>query len=51
MEVFLMFVERILKKPTTFREQLDILITRGLVVEDEDIALSILQRINYYRFG
>lgn len=50
MEVFLLSEERILKKPTTFREQLDILIGRGLVVEDEDYAISILQRINYYRF-
>ncbi|BCG57790.1 Abi family protein [Paenibacillus sp. URB8-2] len=41
---------RILKKPTTFREQLDILIDRGMVVEDETKALTILQRINYYRF-
>ena len=45
-----MFVERIYKKNNYFREQLDILIARGLVVEDEDVALSILQRINFYRF-
>lgn len=42
--------ERILKKPTTFREQLNILIDRGLVVKDEAHAISILHRINYYRF-
>lgn len=42
--------ERILKKPTTFREQLDILIDRGLVTDDQEKALAILQRTNYYRF-
>ncbi|MFD1129352.1 Abi family protein [Paenibacillus provencensis] len=29
-----------LKRPTTFHEQLDILIQRGLIVEDEERALD-----------
>jgi abortive infection bacteriophage resistance protein len=38
-----------LKKPTTFEEQLNILKDRNLQIEDEQQALDILSRINYYR--
>ncbi|WP_188067055.1 Abi family protein [Brevibacillus brevis] len=39
-----------LKPPTTFEEQLNILRTRGVVIPDEKYSISILKRINYYRF-
>ncbi len=42
--------ERI-KKPTTFQEQIDILKERGMIIEDERVALDLLSRINYYRFS
>lgn len=35
----------------TYEEQLDLLIDRGLIVKDREYALSILKRINYYRFS
>lgn len=35
----------------THEEQLDLLIKRGLVVNDRQTALNILQRTNYYRFS
>ncbi len=38
------------KPPTTFEEQLSILRSRNLIVEDEEFALSVLRRLNYYRF-
>lgn len=38
-----------IKPAKTFEEQLDILIARGLIVEDKEWALEILQRISYYR--
>ena len=38
------------KPPTTFEEQLSILESRNLIVEDEEFALSVLRRLNYYRF-
>lgn len=40
----------ILKPPTTFKEQVQILSERGLIIEDEDFAINILSSINYYRF-
>ena len=39
-----------LKKPLTFDEQLDKLITHGMVVSDKEKAKDILKRVNYYRF-
>ena len=38
------------KKPTTYREQIAILESRGLIIRDKEEAERILQRINYYRF-
>ncbi len=35
----------------TVEEQLDLLISRGLIVNDKEFALSILERINYYRLS
>ncbi len=38
------------KKPTTYEEQLKILKSKGLIVEDEKFALKILKELNYYTF-
>ncbi|WP_415337551.1 Abi family protein, partial [Clostridium perfringens] len=38
-----------LKAPKTFEEQLKILKSRKMIIEDEDKALEILRRTNYYR--
>ena len=38
------------KPATTFLQQIDILKKRNLVIEDEDFALDVLKRVNYYRF-
>lgn len=35
----------------TLEEQLDILISRGLIVDDRENAIEILKRTNYYRFS
>ena len=40
-----------LKKPTTYREQLEILRARNVIVEDEPRCLDVLASINYYRFA
>jgi abortive infection bacteriophage resistance protein len=40
-----------LKLPATFEEQIQILKRRGLTIEDEDLAIRALQRINYYRLS
>lgn len=37
------------KPPTTYREQLNILAARGVIVEDEPVCEEILANINYYR--
>jgi abortive infection bacteriophage resistance protein len=39
------------KPPTTFQEQVDLLIKRGLIVEDPKKALLNISRINYYRLS
>lgn len=39
------------KKPTTFEEQINILRSRNLIIEDEDKAKDILCRVNYYRLS
>jgi len=39
------------KPPTTFQEQIDILIKRGLIIEDPEKALLNISRINYYRLS
>ena len=40
-----------IKTPTTFEEQVDILMSRNLEVEDRQKAIEILSRINYYRLS
>lgn len=40
-----------IKKPTTFREQVNILKNRNLQINDEEQAVEILSRINYYRLS
>ncbi|OPX90272.1 MAG: Abi-like protein [Pelotomaculum sp. PtaB.Bin104] len=40
-----------LKPPTTFEEQIEILKSRGLVVENEACAYGILHKVNYYRLS
>lgn len=44
-------VQPALKPPATFESQLQILKGRGLIIEDEDLAIRVLQRINYYRLS
>ena len=40
-----------LKAPTTYKEQLDKLVSRGCSVEDEAFCLKRLSEINYYRLS
>ncbi|MCF8023602.1 MAG: hypothetical protein K9L17_13025 [Clostridiales bacterium] len=40
-----------IKKPTTFAEQVNILKSRNLQIEDEEQAIETLSRINYYRLS
>ena len=40
-----------IKKPTTFIEQVDILKSRNLQIEEEEQAIETLRRINYYRLS
>jgi abortive infection bacteriophage resistance protein len=42
---------RSVKIPTTFEQQINILKSRGLVVNKEDLAFRTLQRVNYYRLS
>ncbi|WP_310551253.1 Abi family protein [Paenibacillus glufosinatiresistens] len=37
------------KPPATFKEQLQILRTRGIVISNDQLALQMLEKINYYR--
>lgn len=39
------------KTPTTFEEQLKILRKRNLIIDDENSAIDILSRVNYYRLS
>jgi abortive infection bacteriophage resistance protein len=39
------------KKPTTFKEQVELLKRRNLIIEEEKEAIGILKRINYYRLS
>lgn len=39
-----------LKKPTTYRQQIELLLSRGVVIHDIDKAINILKRVSYYRF-
>ncbi len=39
------------KKPTTLEEQIEILISRNLIIDDKQEAIDILNRVNYYRLS
>jgi abortive infection bacteriophage resistance protein len=39
------------KSPLSFQEQIDLLISRGLQVENKETATAYLSHINYYRLG
>lgn len=39
------------KPPLTYEEQLEILISRGLIVKDKSFAISVLNRVSYYRLS
>lgn len=43
--------ENRIKNPTTFNEQIELLESRNLKVEDKEKALRILSRVNYYRLS
>ena len=40
-----------LKPATTFKEQVELLEQRGLIITDKDFALDVLSKVNYYRFS
>ncbi|MCD4781167.1 MAG: Abi family protein [Candidatus Omnitrophica bacterium] len=39
------------KQPLTYEEQLENLISRGLIVKDKSFAISVLNRVSYYRLS
>lgn len=39
-----------MKNPTTFEDQLGLLLSRGLQIEDESKCLNVLKSVNYYNF-
>lgn len=43
--------KQLLKVPTSFEQQVEILKGRKLIIEDETFALDVLSKINYYRFS
>ncbi len=47
------FEERItiIKKPKTFKQQIAILKTKNIIIDDDSAALAFLNRVNYYRFS
>ncbi|WP_269410325.1 hypothetical protein [Lentibacillus daqui] len=40
-----------IKEPKTYEEQLDILRSRNLIIDDVEDALGFLKKVNYYRFS
>lgn len=42
---------RSLKKPTTYQEQIELLISRGIVIRNVEKAVEVLKRISYYRLS
>ncbi len=40
-----------IKPPLTLEEQVELLISRGLIINDTNFAIKILSRINYYRLS
>lgn len=47
---FIKFISSKLKAPTTFEQQIEKLKKRNLIIENEEFAKQVLQRINYYHF-
>lgn len=39
-----------MKDPKTIEEQVQILIDRGLIINDIELAKDFLNQVNYYRF-
>jgi abortive infection bacteriophage resistance protein len=39
-----------IKPPTTYKEQLEKLRSRGCIIRNEDYAIDVLSKVNYYRF-
>lgn len=44
------FMSKPLKRPTTFKEQAEILRSRNVLIDDTEFCTSFLSRVNYYRF-
>ncbi|MBB6697273.1 Abi family protein [Clostridium algidicarnis] len=42
---------RDIKKAKSFKEQIEILKSRNIIIENDDFAISILKRVNYYRLS
>lgn len=40
-----------IKKPTTFKEQVELLKSKNLIIENKEKAICILQKVNYYRLS
>lgn len=53
MEVFdkVATATKLLKSPTTYEQQIEILKTRNLLISNEAQAIQILQRVSYYRLS
>lgn len=47
-DTFIKFISSQLKQPTTFKEQIEKLKKRNLIIEDEDFAEEVLKKMNYY---
>ncbi|WP_171046288.1 Abi family protein [Lentibacillus cibarius] len=43
--------ERHIKKPKTYKQQIDILKNRNLIINNVEEAVTFLKRVNYYRFS
>ena len=44
-----MFIDH--KPPLSFKKQVELLISRGLIVDDKNVAEDILSRVNYYKLS
>lgn len=44
-------MQKNLKPPTTFEQQATILKQRGVIIEDNDICIDFLSKVNYYRLS
>ncbi|MEY8414787.1 Abi family protein [Tissierella praeacuta] len=43
--------KRHIKEPKTFREQIKILKSRNVTIDNDDFAISVLKKVNYYRLS